>query len=836
MRKQNRAIRTLLISVLISVAISGAWCQENKGALLQETLEAGIARFKMPGAIAGLWFPGKGEWVGTAGIGNPTTGMKPGMNDRVRIGSITKSFTATLVLQLVDDGLLSLDDPLSRWVPEVPDAEGITVRHLLNMTSGFFNFTDLPEFWEEYQKDPFVPWAPWRMVEMALAHPALFEPGTQFMYCNTNYILLGIIIEKATGRTVAEEMTTRIINRLGLENTSFPMTPEIGEPYMRGYVPAEGEEDGSDKIVDFSICTPTPYWTAGAMVGTLGDLRIWMKALASGELLSPEMHAEQLNFAAPNTQNYGLGVMNGGKLLGHSGEVLGYNSSMYYIPSLDATCVVLTGRYPSEIEGASDQIMLSLIQAMLSPSLSGYTFPEPADYGSLPWSEAFLAAHKKLSKEYAFGEWKSVDWDGLLAGFLPRIQKAEAEGDEKAYYLALHEYLFSIPDGHVSLTSKDPAVPLALAKEVAGGGFGLAAAELDDGRIIAAGLVPGGPAAAAGMTPGAEILSWNGVPVKTALDRINLGTMPYKKLTNAVGGANPPSTDEGRRLEQLRLFTRGAVGQKIEVEFKNPGSAVTLSASLAAVDDGGFSLSLVDFASRPEFSDKVDYRILPEGFGYILVRVELDFANPGYPASIYERFGEAVSSFIEAGVPGIVLDLRGNYGGSDELAADICGFFYESPAFYEIQEFYDGRDGRFLPLTISERNPEMAMENLMINPQDPYFSGPVAVLVNPQTKSSGEGIPMGISRLPQGKVIGFGGTNGSFGMAGGQIRLPGGYGIAYPFGRSVDAEGVVQLDSRMGLGGVAPGLRVPKTYENVMAFASGVDVELEYAIRYLSGQ
>jgi len=834
----------LVTAAFLLGPLSGAWCEQNsippvdeeKRALLQETLEAGIAHFKMPGAIAGLWFPGKGEWLGTAGVGNPSTGKAPGIDDKVRMGSITKSFTATLVLQLADEGLLSLDDPLSRWEPQVQGARDITVRHLLNMTSGLFNYTDIPEFWEKLNADPRAVWTPRQLVDMATANPPLFAPGARYMYCNTNYILLGMIIEKATGRTVSEEFDARIVRRLGLKNTSFPMIPEIGEPYMRGYQPAEGEEDGSDKVREFSLTSPTPYWTAGGAIGTLGDLRTWMKAIASGELLSPKMHAEQLSFKAPNTEYYGLGVMNGGKLFGHSGEVPGYNSSMYYIPSMDAVCIVLTGRYPSEVEGASDQILSALIEAMLAPSSSEYSFPEPEDFSGLSWSDAFTAAHRKLSREYAFGEWKSVDWDGLAATFLPRIEKAQAEGNKKAFYLALHEYLFSIPDGHLSLNAEDPALPLAIARDLAGGGFGLSVAELDDGRTIISGLISGGPASKAGMAPGAEILSWNGLPVKIALDRVNVGALPYKKLTRAVGGANPPATDEGRRLEQCRLLPRGQIGTKVKVEFKNPGSVVQQSTILEAIDDGGASFGLVDFASRPEFSDAIDYRILPEGFGYVLVRMEYDVSSPGYPVKVYENFKEAMARFADARVPGVILDFRGNYGGSDQLAADMCGFFYKSPAFYEMQEYFDKRDGSFLRITVSERDADPIVENIMIEPQSPYYVGPVAVLVNPQTKSSGEGVPMGIARLPQGKVIGFGGTNGSFGMVGGGIGLPEGLSIGYPFGRSVDSAGIVQLDSRKGSGGVVPGLRVPKTYENVLAFASGADVELQYAIRYLSGK
>jgi len=840
----GRTAFTVLAAALLIGSLAPVWAggdaapglSDGQKAGLQRALEAQMEKYKIPGAIAGLWFPGIGDWVGTAGIGNPITGEIPHPDDKVRIGSITKSFTATVVLQLVDEGKLSLDDFLGKWEPQVPGSDGITVRQLLNMTSGLFNFTDLPEFWDALDKDPLAVWTPQRLVNMAIAQPAVFAPGSQFMYCNTNYVLLGMIIEKITGNTAGEEIIARIINRLGLKNTSFPMNPDIEEPYMRGYVPASGETDGSAKVDEHSICSPTPYWTAGGMIGTLGDLKTWIQAIVSGELLSSAMHAEQLNFSAPNTEFYGLGIMNGGGvMLGHSGEVPGYNSSMYYIPSLDGFGITLINRYPSEEEGAADQVNIALIQKMVASSAAGYAYPDAGDFSGLSWVDAFAAAHDKLSKEYAFGEWKSVDWQGLRETYLPRIARAQAAGDEKAYYLALHEYLFSIPDGHLSLNAKDPSVPMALGKALAGGGFGLAVAELDDRRVIVAGLVPGSQAAKAGVVAGAEVVSWGGVPAQAAIGAVDVGALPYKMLTKAFGGENPWATEEGHRLEQCKLLTRGPVGKNVILEYRNPGAKEPSMVTLEAVDDGGATFQLIDFAARPDFSDKIDDRILPEGYGYILVRMEYDFASPGYPAGIYERFKTIIARFVEAKVPGIVLDFRGNYGGSDQLAADICGFFYPAPAFYERQEFYDKRDGRFIRLTTTEKGPKPIIDTLLIEPQSPRFDGPVVVLVNPGTKSSGEGVPACLSKLAQGKVIGFNGTNGSFGMVGGEIALPGGYGIGYPFGRSVDEDGLVQLDSRNGIGGVAPGLRVPKTLDNVLALAAGSDVELQYAIRYLSG-
>lgn len=473
-------------------------------------------------------------------------------------------------------------------------------------------------------------------------------------------------------------------------------------------------------------------------------------------------------------------------------------------------------------------------EATVDPRI-GFDYPDLADYSTLSWTDAFKAAHDKFSREYAFGEWKGVDWPGLYDRYQARITQAQTAADESAYYLALHQYLCSIPDGHLSLTAKDSAVPTALAKALAGGSYGMAVAELDDKRVIAAAVIPHGPADLAGIAVGAEIIGWGGQAARTAIGSIDVGAIPYKILTGAPGGESPQATREHYRLEQARLLTRGAIGAAIKVVFRNPVSPASRTASLVAVDDGGQTFSMLDFAARPELSDQIDYRILPQGYGYVLVRMEHDLANPGDPTRIYQEFRKAVASFVSAKVPGVIIDLRGNYGGSDQLAADMCGFFYATPSFYEAQEYFDKRDGHFLRITLSDRGPDPFVSQLSIMPQSPHYAGPVVVLVNPFTKSSGEGPPLYISQLASAKVIGFHGTNGSFGMVGGVIALPAGYAIEYAFGRSVDQRGRIQLDSRDGVGGVAPNPRVPMTIDNVLAFAAGTDVVLEYAITYLGG-
>ena len=216
--------------------------------------------------------------------------------------------------------------------------------------------------------------------------------------------------------------------------------------------------------------------------------------------------------------------------------------------------------------------------------------------------------------------------------------------------------------------------------------------------------------------------------------------------------------------------------------------------------------------------------MFPEGYGYIRLRAEVDPRDmDAYPVHILEQFREAIRSFVASDGQGLIVDIRGNNGGQDELAADICGFFFTGEEFYESLEMYDKRDGTFVNLG-----------ELTITPKEPYFGGPVVALINPGTKSSGEGIAYFLSQAPQGRTVGFHGTNGSFGLAGGEIIMPGGYTIKYPYGPSLDQQGRVQIDSRFGEGGVTPDLRVPKNVQNVLAFAEGFDVELEYAIEYLN--
>jgi carboxyl-terminal processing protease len=438
------------------------------------------------------------------------------------------------------------------------------------------------------------------------------------------------------------------------------------------------------------------------------------------------------------------------------------------------------------------------------------------------WTAAFDRTSSILTKRYGFTEWKQIDWDALHAEYAPRIAAAEKANDWDAYHLALREYLFSIPDGHIILHGDDGD----LWQEWIGGGYGLAVIELDDSSVIAHVLEGGGPAERAGMSWGAEILEWGGVPARQAIGAVSPIWMEF-----------PPATQEGLRFAQQNLLTRAPLGTEVTVTFQNAGENAPQTATLTAVHDGQTSLyeSLgwpASVGTRKALGDEVDeslvvrppeYQILPEGYGYIkLYHVRPGDDDPDF-AAIVEQ---AMAEFVEAGVPGVIVDVRGNPGGVDQLVPQMMGHFFSKPDFYQYQYFDNWLTGlSILDIAIP----------LRVEPKEPYYGGPVAVLVDQSTRSAGEGFPLLAQKLPQGHVVGVYGTHGSFGMCCGEISLPGDCELIFPPGRSHDANNHVQLEGDHNLqGGVVPDIRVPLTRDTVHAmFVRKQDIVLQHAIAAL---
>lgn len=278
-----------------------------------------------------------GPWLGASGVAELGTQNPVDPRGSFRIGSVTKTFTATVVLQLIGEGVLSLDDKIDRWLPGlVPAGDAITLLHLLNHTSGLYNYTnDLPDAAGIVQ-DRFVHWDPLRAVSMANEHAPLFEPGVTRSYSNTNYILLALVIEAATGRSYATEVEDRILRPLKLQQTLVPGDDvTLPEPHAHGYMPVDGE------LVDMTELNASQAWSAGGIVSTATDLNHFYAALLTGDLLRPA-ELQALQTTVPTEADFhtgGLGIsrlsLPNLVLWGHSGGIFGYRTWSYH--SADAT-------------------------------------------------------------------------------------------------------------------------------------------------------------------------------------------------------------------------------------------------------------------------------------------------------------------------------------------------------------------------------------------------------------------------------------------------------------------------------------------------------------------
>ncbi|MYS86061.1 serine hydrolase domain-containing protein [Embleya scabrispora] len=358
---------------------------------LTPELIALMQRLRVPGAIVSIRTPEWGTWTTALGTGNLADGTPMRTEDHMRVGSITKTFTGTIILRLVQAGELSLDDPVAEFRPDVPDGEHITIRQLLQMTSGLYNYTEDPDFNRALDEHPQAPWTPDELPAIAFKHPSYFPPGGGFHYSNTNTVLLGLIAEKLTGRPLAELFQQQIFGPLGMSESSLADDTRLPLPHAHGYefignvesltAPVLTDKDaawadwsaGNPK--DVTDANPSWAWAAGAAVSTVDDLLRWAPALATGTLLSPEIQRERLTFVPtsdrPGAPGYGLAIADFSGFLGHDGQLPGYNSFVGYNPQSGATIVVLANLNQSPDGNAPADELTKLILAKVfsgSPS------------------------------------------------------------------------------------------------------------------------------------------------------------------------------------------------------------------------------------------------------------------------------------------------------------------------------------------------------------------------------------------------------------------------------------------------------------------------------------
>lgn len=334
---------------------------------LQQTLDDTMAEYGVPGAAVGVWIPGEGSWTAVAGVADAESGepVTPEMQWPIR--SITKSYTVTLILQLVDEGVISLDDTIDEYIDGITDGDTITLRQLADMSSGNSDyFTDA--FIQDWLIDD-----PDRLFTLdelngyVLDQPAQFAPGTEKVYTNANTNLLGKVVEVATGEDFADVLNERILEPLGQSDTRYITDVSTWtEPHALGYSPAEGGLENPP--ANLSVLGP-----AGSMITSLDDARVWGEMLATGAFLSPATQTEREQGApldaGPPYDIYALGMGQTDGWWGHNGEGLGFTAANFHNNETGATIAVFFNLSDYEPKAhPADQLFRRLAAVIASSS------------------------------------------------------------------------------------------------------------------------------------------------------------------------------------------------------------------------------------------------------------------------------------------------------------------------------------------------------------------------------------------------------------------------------------------------------------------------------------
>jgi D-alanyl-D-alanine carboxypeptidase len=339
---------------------------------LNATLGQQQTRLRIPGISAAIIFPDGSTWSTALGFADVAAAKAATTSTPFVVGSVSKTFVAAGILKLVDEGALSLDDPLSNWLPSYPRAAQITLRMLLTHTSGVFNLYESPKYTRKVVNKPHRTWTP-QMVLDKLGGAPYCNPGACYHYSNTGFILLGMVIEKETGKSLGTFWRESFFAPLGMANTFFqgdgPPPPTSAFGYRK-------TKTGNVLINDGSTYRPTQsegtvIWAAGGIVASAQDIATWGRALYGGDVLSDMSLARMTAFTFhPEKQGgyYGMGTrmrqFQGYNLEGHTGTLRAFNAAMWYLPELDLTIVVETNRTGIDANAITDALLAVAVPAV----------------------------------------------------------------------------------------------------------------------------------------------------------------------------------------------------------------------------------------------------------------------------------------------------------------------------------------------------------------------------------------------------------------------------------------------------------------------------------------
>jgi len=344
------------------------------------TIRALQSQYSLKSVIFGAWEGGTQVISGALGTSYPGVPATRAMH--FRIGNVTETFETTLLLQLVDRGKLRLDDPVSKWLPSLPNSDKVTVEMLANSTAGYASF--YTDAWTNaFQADPFRPWTPAELISISTSQPMDFAPGTSWSFSDSNFVILGQVLAKAGGAPVPQQIQRLILNPLDLHDTQMTPTSYIPSPVLHAY----DSERGDNQDSTFWSISWAP--NNGDMTSDLSDLGHWAKTLGTGALLSGKSRARQF---APGTVGlgpfttpklyYGLGGLVANKWILAEPGLIGYTGTVAYLPAQKLSVVIFTTADPDAPSGG--QYALSIFN-QVAPTLAPASPPElPSALTHLP--------------------------------------------------------------------------------------------------------------------------------------------------------------------------------------------------------------------------------------------------------------------------------------------------------------------------------------------------------------------------------------------------------------------------------------------------------------------
>jgi D-alanyl-D-alanine carboxypeptidase len=420
------------------------------GARLQQIIRTQRIELDIPGVSAAVIFGDGSRWAGQSGKADVATKAPVTASTPFVVGSITKTFVAALVLKLVEDGVLGLDDPLSNWLPDYPNAANITIRQLLSHTSGVFDYFDHPDYASAVYGHPDHAWTPDEILA-TFQHKPYFAPGGGYHYSNTNYVLLGLVAEAARGSDIADQLRTRFWQPLGLDETWIQSEGPPPAQSARGYLQSNGRlrDVGDQSGYRPTRSAATVAWSAGDVVSTADDIASWVDALYGGSVLTDASLAEMLDFDVyAGDGNYGLGTMareyRGFQLFGHTGSLRGYVAAAWYVPSSDATFVVLTNRgrttaYNTITHALMDEVLFDTTAPSAPTGIAAVA--EPHRYVQVTWQAATdeqpgQLFYRVIRNGSAIGTWTSElaleDRAPRVGSFRYSVRARDAAGNKSS--------------------------------------------------------------------------------------------------------------------------------------------------------------------------------------------------------------------------------------------------------------------------------------------------------------------------------------------------------------------------------------------------------------------